>query len=142
MRGWGLVSGWPPCNAGVSTASVSCGRGMRQPTTHTCVGSNTARVPTAAEVGAILLATLPLTLADPTHMVHPCAGSNNARDVHARATSLLHDRHITRVATGAELDAFLSTSPSLAHVLLFTSKAEPTVLAKGLSCALQVGMGY
>ncbi len=61
-------------------------------------------------------------------------GMLTAREVSKAATALLHDRHITRIGSAAEADAFLAQDAALAKVLLFTDKRAPTTLYKGLSC--------
>ncbi|KAI8463550.1 MAG: hypothetical protein J3K34DRAFT_526895 [Monoraphidium minutum] len=72
-------------------------------------------------------------------------GEPNARSIAAAVTDLLHDRHISSIATPADLDAFApalaaektagETADGLARVLLFTDKPRTTVLYKGLSVA-------
>jgi hypothetical protein len=65
------------------------------------------------------------------------AGGASARDIARAATALLHDRHITRITSQATLDALLAAhAQRLPSALLFTAKAAPTSLSKGLSCAL------
>lgn len=62
-------------------------------------------------------------------------GAVTTKGLITAVTDTLDSTHISQLQTSAQHDSFLQKDPELAKVLVFTDKANSTVLAKGLSWA-------